>query len=284
MTTGARSEAPASARPGLRLCLRGWAAWAPGVTDEAAWRAWSRAPDARALGRDGQPDVGFVPALLRRRCTRLTRMMLHVAFAACPEPERASARTVFASRHGGINDALPLIEQVARGEPLSPMRFSHSVHNAPAGLFSIAAGNRAASSAVAGMEDTLAAGLAEAAGLLERARDGAPSVLLVAADEPLPALVAPFGDEPGAWAAAFWLAPAAARGEGRPVVVEPAPAADHESPGRPWPDALELVRLATATRQEVRLATVLVRALDADPSPERPAPVPPAATAARSPD
>ena len=52
-------------------------------------------------------------------------------------------RTVFASRHGSINESIELIECVARGQPLSPAKFSHTVHNAQAGLFSIAARNRA---------------------------------------------------------------------------------------------------------------------------------------------
>jgi hypothetical protein len=232
---------------GRGLVLRGWSAWAPRVPDEAAWRAWCAAPSADALGRDGQPDVGFVPAMLRRRCTRLARMILHVAFAACAEPERARARSVFASRHGGINDALPLIEQVARGEPISPTRFSHSVHNAPSGLFALAAGNRAASSAVAAMEDTCAAGLIEALGMLERAPEPDASVLLVAADEPLPEAMAGFVAEPAAFAVALWLGRS---GPGPRLALELAPG----PATRPaWPDALELVRLALGAAPAVAL-------------------------------
>lgn len=236
----------------MELVLRGFAAWSPGLAEADAWRRWAAAPRADALGCDGQPDVAFVPALLRRRCTRLTRMMLHVAFAACPaQGERARARSVFASRHGGINDALPLIEQVARGEAISPMRFSHSVHNAPSGLFSIAAHDRASSSAVAAMEDTFAAGVVEALCLLERAPEPDASVLLVAADEPLPESMAAFVAEPGAWAVALWLARG---GEGARLEVALEAAHDGTPPRPAWPDALDAVRLALGAVPSVALA------------------------------
>ena len=125
------------------------AAWAPGLETPRRLAAPGRRRPA-PLGAEGVPDARFLPAMLRRRCTPLTRIMLRAAFDACPEAElRAEVRTVFASRHGSINESIELIECVARGLPLSPAKFSHTVHNAQAGLFSIAAGNRRASSSLA---------------------------------------------------------------------------------------------------------------------------------------
>ena len=106
--------------------------------------------------------------MLRRRCTPLTRIVLTATFGCLDEAERGEVRTVFASRHGSVNESIDLLGQIVRGERMSPARFSHSVHNAQAGLFCIAAGNRQASSSLAGREDTFACGWLEALAHLER--------------------------------------------------------------------------------------------------------------------
>ena len=61
-----------------RVVVRRWQAWAPDTGDDAlqsesAWRDWAKAP--RGLGHEGRPDVPFLPASMRRRATRLTRVM-----------------------------------------------------------------------------------------------------------------------------------------------------------------------------------------------------------------
>ncbi len=114
-----------------------WAAWAPGIETQDAWRVWCESP--KELEREGKADVSFLPALLRRRCGPLARIMLNAAFHCCDEADRRRAASVFASRHGNINESIEMLEQLAREQNLSPTRFSHSVHNAQAGLFSIAA-------------------------------------------------------------------------------------------------------------------------------------------------
>jgi Beta-ketoacyl synthase, N-terminal domain len=221
----------------LAARVLGFAAWAPGLGDAAAWRAWAAAPVA--LGREGVPDARFLPAMLRRRCTPLTRIMLRAAFDVCPEPLRAEVRTVFASRHGSINESIELIECVARSQPISPAKFSHTVHNAQAALYSIATGNRRASSSLAAQEETLASGWLEALAHLER-EPGRP-LLLVQGDVPLAPTFAPLVDEPVASYAVAWLL--AAGGEGEPVELALEPAAPGTArPRRAWPEAAELLR------------------------------------------
>ena len=132
----------------MRVTIDGWSAWSPGIETRAAWEAWSRAP--APLAHEGAPNIAFIPPAVRRRCTRLTKMMLRAAFDACGEALRSDVRTVFASRHGAIHVAVDILASITSGEPVSPMKFSHSVHNAQAGLYSIAAGNRCASSSLAG--------------------------------------------------------------------------------------------------------------------------------------
>jgi hypothetical protein len=86
---------------------------------------------------------------------------------------------------------LGLLGDLARGEPLSPTSFGLAVHNASAGLFSIARADRANHIALAAGPSTIEHAVIEACGLLA---DGAPMVLLVACDEPLPALLSAFED------------------------------------------------------------------------------------------
>jgi hypothetical protein len=171
--------------------VRACAAWAPGLPDADAWRRF--ATEGGKIAHAGAPDVSFVPAMLRRRCDLLSRMMLAVAHAcaadACVALDRVPS--VFASRHGSFATAIALLEEVARGESLSPFAFSHSVHNAQAGLFSLQAQNRAPSVAIAAGAETFAAGLLEA--LLQVSRADAP-VLLVAGDETVPEAMLPISD------------------------------------------------------------------------------------------
>ena len=216
--------------------LRAFAAWAPGLESPAAWEAWAK--DPAPLGADGVPDARFLPAMLRRRCTPLTRILLRAAYDACPEALLGEVRTVFASRHGSINESIELIECVARGLPLSPAKFSHTVHNAQAGLFSIASGNRRASSSLAAQEDTLGHGWLEALAHLEREPER--PLLLVVGDVPLAPTFAPLVKEPVcSYGIAFLLAHG---GEGAPVSFEVAANREGARSDLAWPDAAELLR------------------------------------------
>ena len=53
--------------------VRSWAAWSPGVESEEAWLRWCQAPSG--LASEGRPDAAFLPAMLRRRCGTLARIM-----------------------------------------------------------------------------------------------------------------------------------------------------------------------------------------------------------------
>jgi hypothetical protein len=215
--------------------LRRWSAWSPGCEDSDAWRRWCSDPGQP--GTEGRPAVEFLPPMLRRRCSNLARIMLSVAFDCCGEEPADEVATVFASRHGNINESIDLLDRLALHQPLSPTRFSHTVHNAQAALFSIAAGNRAASSSIAAQEDTFGAAYLEALTFLERAPRR--PVLLVMADVPLAPTFAALVDEP---LASYGLALLLARdGEGTPLDfgIEP----EQNGAARPrWPDALEFLR------------------------------------------
>lgn len=233
-----------SATPTRAHVLR-WSAWSPGVEDAAAWQVWAAAP--RPLQAEGHPDAAFLPAMLRRRCTPLTRLVLTAAFGALADDEGPRVRSVFATRHGSINESIELLRQVVAQERLSPTKFSHTVHNAQAGLFCIAAGNRQASSSLAACADTFACGWLEALTLLER--DPVTPVLFVTSDVPLDSTFAALVKEPlGAYGLGLLLA---REGDG--------PAFDLDLRGRgeagahPWPDAAEFLRFLLAGEARLEL-------------------------------
>jgi hypothetical protein len=229
----------------MRVAVEGWAAWAPGLESPADWRAWARSP--APLAGDGAPRLDFMPAMQRRRCDAASRLVLEVAHACCPADLLARARVVVASRHGPFATMISLLEDLARGEPLSPTRFAHSVHNAPAGQLSIFARNPSPSSSLAAGVESFAHGFLEALAFFER--DPATPVLLVYADEPAPPPLAELAPRGVPHACAFLLS--AAR-EGGGVELALAAAAPAEAaPARP--DALEFLRFWLAGEASLRL-------------------------------
>ena len=133
-----------------------WSAWAPGIETPEAWRAWCASPVPLApIGapRGALPARDAAAPLLAAHADRADR---GVGLRRGGPARRV--RTVFASRHGSVNESIEMIEQVVRRERLSPAQFSHTVHNAQAGLFCIAAQNRQASCSLAAREDTFACG------------------------------------------------------------------------------------------------------------------------------
>ena len=218
------------------------AAWAPGATSPERWQAWAREPWPLAGG--GEPKVAAMPAMLRRRAGLLGRMALEVAYECLDG--RTGVPTVFCSRHGEVGRAVELLDDLARGEPLSPTAFGLAVHNASAGLFSIARADRANHVALAGGTATLEHAVIEACGLLA---DGAEMVLLVACDAPLPDALAAFEDcDEQPYAFGWAMVPADAQPVRLSWRAEAAPAVPARTPG-----ALEVLRFQLAD------APVLVR-------------------------
>ena len=220
----------------IEATLERWSAWSPGLDSHDAWRVWSKSP--APLASEGQPDAAFLPRMFRRRCGPLARVMLKTAFDCCETQELPEVATVFGSRHGNINESVDLLDRLARRQPLSPTTFSHTVHNAQAGLFSIAASNRCASSSISAQEDSFACTYLEAMTLLERTPER--PVLLVIADVPLAATFARLIDEkPAAYGLALLLSNS--RNGQAQLAFDPSPGpGQRRSPD--WPDAIEFLR------------------------------------------
>ena len=92
-------------------------------------------------------------------------------------------RTIFASRHGEANGTIPILQDIMEKSPVSPAKFSLSVHNSASGIYSISANNRTASTAVAAKLDTFEMGFVEAASALATGR--VQKMLVVYSDAPL---------------------------------------------------------------------------------------------------
>ncbi|MGH8440469.1 MAG: beta-ketoacyl synthase chain length factor [Pseudomonas sp.] len=157
-----------------------WRAWAPGLQTTADWQRWSQATQA-FTPTDQAPDVSFLPAMQRRRLSRLARMAFAVGWPLA-EGWR-DVPLVFVSRHGETPRTYTILSDLALQQPLSPTQFSLSVHNAVIGLWSIMRGETSEMSAIAAATDGFEQGLLEAAGLLH---DGAPAVLLIVVEEQPP--------------------------------------------------------------------------------------------------
>lgn len=182
----------------IGFSVKEWSAWAPGLVERDAWHAWAAAPWVPQ--GDETPALAEVPAMQRRRIERLGRMAIQTAFW-CQQADDRGVPLVFASRHGDVARSMELLEALAAAEPPSPTTFGLSVHNAIAALYSILRRERGNYIALAGGMATVETACIEAAALLA---DGAPEVVLVVYDAPLPEVYASFADEPDAGFAWCW--------------------------------------------------------------------------------
>lgn len=162
-----------------RFRVEDWMAYGPGPETREDWRAWSRGAGSPE-STDAQTAVSL-PSMLRRRISTVGQRAFRAAFALS---EQRSARFIFCSRYGESDRTLRILHSIAVKEPISPADFSLSVHNALAGLLSIAWGNTAGHTAISAGADSFGYGLLEAIACLKQG--SADQVLLVYFDDLLP--------------------------------------------------------------------------------------------------
>lgn len=209
----------------LDVQIEGIGLWAPG------WPDWDSACAGLRRGEDARHDAPTrpSPAMLapaeRRRAPDPVLIACEVAAQACDAAGRDPAElcSVFTSTHGDLAITDVMCETLARApRELSPIRFHNSVHNAPAGYWTIAARCHAASTSISGYDASFAAGLHEAA--VQAACSGEP-VLLVAYDIESKGALAELVAVAPAFGIAFVLAPARAGIELPGLRLEAEPAA-----------------------------------------------------------
>lgn len=221
---------------GVRFAIEDWAACAPGLHTPAEWREWARKPSTPQGSLEAKLEE--MPAMQRRRLNALGRAAAQVAWNVhAPDP---STPVVFASGHGDAQRCLQLLKEFAATGSASPTDFALSVHNAIGAMYSITRRDGAPYGSIAAGPASAAAGLLEAAGLLA---DGAPRVLLVCYDAPLPGEYAAFEREapcPYAWA---WRVTAARPGEPH---LELTWTADAQDDAAQLPFGLQALRFAVS--------------------------------------
>lgn len=142
------------------------------------WIAWAR---GATVVTEASRVPMTLPTMLRRRVTPLGQMAFRTA---CKLSVPESVRFIFCSRHGEFQRTLGILTALATGEAVSPAEFSLSVHNALAGLLSIAWRNTAGHTTIAAGTDSFRSALIEAASCLIEYPDE--PVLLVYCDDRLP--------------------------------------------------------------------------------------------------
>jgi Beta-ketoacyl synthase, N-terminal domain len=152
------------------------------------------------------PPAGLPPAE-RRRTGPVVKLALAVGHEAASASGRDPSRlaTVFTASGGDGQNYHAICETLAGDDrQLSPTRFHNSVHNAPAGYWSIATRSMASSNVLCAYDGSFAAGLLESA--CQVSVDDTPNLLIAYdADYPEPLhRVRPIGD---AFGVALVLAP-----------------------------------------------------------------------------
>jgi hypothetical protein len=172
---------PKAVREGrlARFCVEDWMACGPGLETRGDWIASSRGGSRSQ--NDTAQSAASLPLILRRRISVIGQRAFR---ASCALSDQRTARFVFCSRYGESDRTLRILRSIAAKEPISPADFSLSVHNALAGLLSIAWGNTAGHTAISAGADSFGYGLLEAIACLN---DGSSdSVLLVYFEDVLP--------------------------------------------------------------------------------------------------
>lgn len=157
---------------GAQFSLVNWCGFLPQAPEST--------PGSCYLSPDLAMDVSFLPPLSRRRLSRLSKLSLRLAHETAPG---YVGYCVFGSQHGELVTTQGLLEDLIRGEMMSPAGFSASVHNTAVGLHSIHQNNPYPCTSIAAGLDTVPACFMEAIALLAA---GAKDVLIVYADDSVP--------------------------------------------------------------------------------------------------
>lgn len=145
-----------------------------------SWSVWPPLA-AEAVAKSEKELLQAVPKMFKRRLSPLAKTVFCAALSC--ETETSNLPIIFSSSHGELAKSLAMMETIEAGEEVSPTLFSLSVHNAIAGLFSIAFNNKNQITVLAAGEEGMAPAFIEALGLFQ---EGEKELLLILYDEPLP--------------------------------------------------------------------------------------------------
>ncbi len=147
----------------LSLGVHGLGLWGPGWADAEALRTWLQTPTASlSTATHSLPPATCLAPADRRRVPPTVRLALAVAAQAAAGQSDLPA--VFLSVYGDMANTDVILHTLAESpREISPTRFTHSVHNAAAGYWSMASGSHAGMYALGTDRHGFAAGLLTAA-------------------------------------------------------------------------------------------------------------------------
>lgn len=191
----------------MRVGVRGVSVWGPGL---AGWVQAQECLQGRAEWVEQAqmpPPAKALAPNERRRSGPVTRLAMAVAEEACAlagvEPSALSVVFASANGDGGVIDAILKALSEPGGE-VSPTQFHNSVHNAPAGYWTIGHGSIAAATALGCYDWSFGLGLLKA--VSEAVVEQHP-VLFVAYDQPIPGPVGTVRITKASFACALLLDP-----------------------------------------------------------------------------
>lgn len=140
---------------------------------------------------ESKPEGASIERRARRRATLLSRAMADACAAAANQAQldMSQVPTVFGSALGETPTMISLMDQMCRGEEMSPMRFATSVHSSASGVVSISSNNKSFTTSLSADYDTVSAALWEAYGVMQTM--GSPVVIVLGDDPSLEDFVKP---------------------------------------------------------------------------------------------
>lgn len=173
----------------ITLAIKSFYLWTPFSLSEPINDAFSLAqPEKWEI-----PPPDFIDRKKQRKLNDFSKLVLHSAIK-CSTPENRNFITVLSSRNGDINNALKVLQDIAKDELVSPQMFVNSVLNMPFAHYSIFFQNDLPSSAISSSESSLGYGFLETALNLKRFCEN--DVLLTCADLPLNGDLETYSDTP----------------------------------------------------------------------------------------
>jgi len=149
----------------LSVYLAGIGVRGPGLADWPQAEAILSGRQEHQMSETLLPAPDSLPPTERRRSGRVVRLAFAIGLEAARHADANPAHLpmVFASSGGDSDNCHEICQTLASANrALSPTRFHNSVHNAPAGYWSIAAATQVQSTTVCAYDASFSAGLLEA--------------------------------------------------------------------------------------------------------------------------
>ena len=225
--------------------LPGWEAARPTLAGQTPWTDTIHAP----------PPPMMLPPTERRRAGPVIRLALAVAAEATARSglDPASLRCVFGSSNGDGPVVGGILQALATASPgervVSPTQFHNSVHNAPAGYWSIGHASRQPATCLGAHDATWPASLLKAMAELQAEQE---PVLLCCYDHPLPPPLDALRPTGAAFAIALILAPSQPGSPHLNMTWHPGPA-----PQSPLPPPMAHLRTANRIAESLPLLIAL---------------------------